>query len=171
MNINESSLSRVWQHFDNPDRAVGILTAFRGEHTREENLARNKGLSAAIRNLGLGFFYVDGYWVENQGTPEETAVAEDSIFVVGNASDKDFARKLHELGNKYNQDAVLVKDADGTRLIFKDGSEQSLGNLSPGGLGQAYTKLRNNKSSNTFIFKEERDDIGFIARLAGIKNT
>ena len=168
MDINESSLSRVWQHFDNPDRAVGILTAFRGEHTRDENLSRNKSLAASIRKLGYGFFYVDGYWVENQGTPEEVAVAEDSIFVVGRADDLAFAENLHRLGNQYNQDAVLVKDANGTRLIFKDGTEQALGNLSPGGLGQAYTKLRNNKASNTFVFKEERDDLGFIARLAGL---
>lgn len=170
MDINESSLSRVWQHFDNPNRAVGILTAFRGEYTHEQNVARNKSLAASIRQLGYGFFYVDGYWVENQGTPEEVAVSEDSIFVVGNATDPNFASNLHQLGNQADQDAVLVKDSKGTRLIYKDGAEKPLGNLSPGSLGQAYTKLRNNKSTNTFVFKEERDDIGFIARLAGLRS-
>lgn len=167
--ITETSLSRVWQHFDSKDTAAGILTAFRGNYTYEQNVARNKSLAATIRNYGYGFFYVDGYWIENQGTPEEQKVKEDSIFVIGKISDTGFAQKIHGLGNTWDQDAVLVKDAKGINLIFKDGVEQALGGLSAGGLGTAYTKLRNNKQSNTFIFTEERDDIGFIARLAGVK--
>jgi hypothetical protein len=167
--INESSLSRVWQHFGDPEKAVGILTAFRGDNTYEQNVARNKSLAADLRNAGYGFFYVDGYWVENQGTDEERKVKEDSIFVVGKASDPGFAANLHRLGNSFNQDAVLVKDSKGTRLIFKDDSEQALGKINPGALSTMYTKLRNNKKSNTFTFTEERDDIGFIARLAGVR--
>ena len=166
MNINESSLSRVWQHFNDPDKSVGILTAFRGDYDYEENVARNRTLAAKIKNAGYGFFYVDGHWIENQGTPEEQEVKEDSIFVIGKASDKSFANKIHELGNHYNQDAVLVKDSQGTRLIFKDGTTTPLGDIGVGGLGSAYTKLRTNKKANTFIFKEERDDVGFIVRLA-----
>jgi hypothetical protein len=167
--INESSLSRVWQHFNNPETAVGILTAFRGDNTYEQNKARNATLTADLRSAGYGFFYVDGYWIENEGTPDERKVKEDSVFVVGKASDTDFAPRLHKLGNQFNQDAVLVKDSKGTRLIFRDGSEQALGKVSAGGLSTLYTKLRNNKKSNTFTFTEERDDIGFIARLAGVR--
>lgn len=170
MELNESSLSRVWGHFNNPERSVGILTAFRGEYTHDENVARNKSLAADIRDLGYGFFYVDGYWIENQGTDKERKVKEDSIIVVGPASDKDFGRNIHRLGNEYNQEAVVVKDSDGTNIIFADGSSDDLGKIAPGELGSIYTKLRNNKASNTFIFKEERDDVGFIARLAGIKH-
>jgi hypothetical protein len=166
MNINESSLSRVWQHFENPDRAVGILTAFRGEYTYEENVARNRSLAADIRRLGYGFFYVDGYWIENQGTEQERSVKEDSIFVVGQAADTDFKSRIHQLGNNYDQEAVIVKDASGTNIVFKDGTGSDLGRLSPGKLGTLYTKLRNNKKANTFVFTEERDDLGFVERLA-----
>jgi hypothetical protein len=170
MDINESSLSRVWQHFfSNKNRSVGILTAFRGEYPYEENVKRNKSLAADIRNAGYGFFYVDGYWIENQGTEHERPVKEDSIFVVGPASDTSFKSKIHSLGNKYDQEAVIVKDTDGTNIVFKNGDRENLGTIAPGELGAIYTKLRNNKKANTFIFKEERDDIGFIARLAGIK--
>lgn len=167
--FNESSLSRVWQHFDDPNKAVGILTAFRGDYDYEENVARNKSLAADIRNAGYGFFYVDGNWIENQGTPTERTVKEDSIFVIGKATDPNFAATLHKLGNAWDQDAVLIKDKNGARFITKSGSSTPAGSISPGSLGTAYTKLRNNKRSNTFTFTEERDDIGFIARLAGVR--
>ena len=169
--LTETSLSRVWQHFNNPDKNVAILTAFRGEYDHDENVARNRTLAAQIRQLGYGFFFVDGYWIENQGTPEEQHVSEDSIFVIAPASKADFAEQMHKLGNAYNQDAVLVKDTDGVRLIFKDGGEQELGNLQPGKLAQAYTKLRSNKRSNTFVFESERDDLGWLSRLAGLSKS
>lgn len=166
--LNESSLSRVWNHFTDPNRSVAILTAFRGDYTYEENVNRNKTLAADIRKEGYGFFYVDGYWIENQGTDEERHVSEDSIFVVAPASDTGFANKMHELGNQFNQDAVLVKDNKNTRIVNKDGSEIELGNMQPGKLGAMYTRLRNNKKSNTFVFEAERDDMGFISRLASL---
>lgn len=166
--ITESSLSRVWQHYNDPTKSICLLTAFRGDYTYEENVARNKSLAADIRNAGYGFFYVDGNWIENQGTPNERKVKEDSLFVIGKSDDKDFANNLHKLGNQFNQDAIFVKDSAGSRFINKDGSVNEVGQLSPGSLGTAYTKLRNNKQANTFTFTEERDDIGFIARLAGL---
>ena len=167
--INESSLGRVWQHFNNPESNVALLTAFRGNYTYEQNVARNKSLAAQIRGLGYGFFYVDGFWIENEGTPDERKVKEDSLFVIAPQKDQDFVKRIHALGNEYDQDAVLVKDADKIKLVFNDGHEIEVGNLSAGGLGTMYTKLRNNKKTNTFIFTEERDEVGFIARLAGIK--
>jgi len=166
MNIQEASLARVWQHFENPETAVGILTAFRGEYTYEQNVTRNRSLAADVRRLGYGFFYVDGYWIENQGTDQERPVKEDSVFVVGRTDDQNFSNNIHNLGNQYNQEAVIVKDSSGTKIVFKDGASQNLGKLAPGQLGSIYTKLRNNKHANTFIFTEERDDLGFIERLA-----
>ena len=168
--LTESSLSRVWQHFKNPDKQVAILTAFRGEYDRDENISRNRDLAAKIRELGYGFFFVDGYWIENQGTPEEQHVSEDSIFVVAPATKQDFDKQMHQLGNYYNQDAVLVKNSSGPELIYKDGSTEQLGDLKPGKLSQAYTKLRTNKRSNTFVFESERDDRGFISRLGKLRN-
>lgn len=178
--LNETSLSRVWQHFENPETKVAILTAFRGRHdynpdlTQDEiyvkNVERNKKLAGELRGLGYGFFFVDGHWIENQGTEHEISVKEDSIFVIGSSKDQKFIENIHKLGNNYNQDAVLVKDNLGARLIFKDGSEKPLGGIKPGKLGDAYTKLRTNKSSNTFVFEAERTELGFIARLAGVQS-
>jgi hypothetical protein len=167
--LNESSLGRVWQHFDNPDRSVALLTAFRGEFDREENLKRNRDMAAQIRGMGYGFFYVDGFWTENPGTDREQQVREDSLFVIAPATDNGFAERIHQLGNQFEQEGVLVKDATGVHIIYRDGSAETKERLSMGSLGDAYTRLRNNRKANSFTFVEERDDLGFIARLAGLK--
>lgn len=167
--FNESSLSRVWQHFSDPNTCAAILTAFRNGNSREQNIARNKTLAAQIKNQGWGYVYVDGAWDETDDNGNKVMVAEDSILVIAPDHNANFASIIHTLGNQYNQDAVLVKDDQGARLIFNNGSEESVGNIQPGQLGSIYTKLRNNKKASTFIFKEERDDIGWIARLAGVR--
>lgn len=167
--IKEASLSRVWQHAES-DRPIALLTAFRGEYDREENVRRNKELAATIRKMGYGFFFVDGYWIENQGTPEEVHVSEDSLFVIApEGTDEKFRAQMIELGAKYNQDGVLVKDKDGAKVYTSDGSVMfDVGTLRPGKAGEIYTRLRNNKKSNTFVFENERDDLGWLQRLAGI---
>ena len=164
--VQETSLSRIWQHAQS-DRPIALLTAFRGEYDREENVRRNKQLAATIRKLGYGFFFVDGYWIENQGTPEEVHVAEDSLFVIApEGTDEKFRQQMIELGASYNQDGVLIKDNKGAKVYDKSGDEMfDVGTLSPGKAGEMYTKLRNNKKSNTFVFEGERDDEGFIRRL------
>lgn len=168
--MNEASLSRVWQHAES-DRPIALLTAFRGEYDYEENVRRNKELAATIRKLGYGYFFVDGYWIENEGTPEEKHVAEDTIFVIGQeGSDEKFRKQMIQLGAKYNQDGVLVKDKDGAKVYEKDGSVMfDVGTLKPGKAGEIYTRLRNNKKANAFIFEAERDDLGWLQRLAGVK--
>jgi hypothetical protein len=165
--LNESSLSRVWQHYSDPDTAFGILTAFRGEYSAEENRQRNRSLAADVRDLGYGFFYLDGYWIENQGTDLERRVKEDSLFVISR-NQNGFAANIHKLGNRYNQEAVVVKDSNGVQLINKDGSKFDLGSLKPGSMGEIYSKLRRRKDA-TFVFESERDDIGWLGRLAGIQ--
>jgi hypothetical protein len=168
--LMEAKLGRVWQHAQS-DRPIALLTAFRGEYDREENVRRNKELAATIRKLGYGYFFVDGYWIENQGTPEEVHVSEDSLFVIApEGSDEKFRKQMVELGAKYNQDGVLIKDKDGAKIYEKDGSVMfDVGTLKPGKAGEIYTRLRNNKKSNTFVFESERDDLGWLQRLAGIK--
>mgnify|MGYP000469564180 CR=1 FL=1 len=38
-NLNESSLSRLWKKYQDSDS--GTITAFRGEYSKKENLARS----------------------------------------------------------------------------------------------------------------------------------
>lgn len=163
----EHSLSRVWQHNQDPDKVFAILSAFRGEYEYEENVRRNKALAADVRAMGYGFFYLDGHWIENEGTEKERLVNEDSLFVVTTKA-QGFAKNILKLVRQYDQEAAVVKDNEGTKLVFSDGSTDSLGDLHPGKIGTVYSKLRG-KPDQTFIFENERDDLGWIQRLAGLR--
>ncbi len=169
-NLNEVKLSRVWKHFKDPDTTLVILTGFRGDLKLAKNIERNKAIAATLKNAGFGYFYVDGFWIENQGTENERKVKEDSIFAVNTETTPQETKKLidlaHELANKYDQDAILVKTPENTKLLFKNGSSEVLkGNIKPGALGDFYTKLKTNKQASTFIFESERDGKGFFAHL------
>ena len=174
MNLTEASLSRVWQHINNPNMSVALLTAFRSENSHEINLQRNRALAADIGNTKCGYFYVDGHWVENAGTPEEKDVEEDTIFALrstdGNLQkEQHFIKQLTDLAFKYDQEAIVIKTSTGPKLYFADGGVDPLGPLSIGSLGQVYTKLRRKPATSTFIFESERDALGFMLRLAGRK--
>lgn len=164
--VYESSLSRVWQ-LTKSDRPFALITAFRGEHTRKENLSRNRELAANLRQLGYGYFFVDGYWVENAGTPQEAHVSEDSIFVIGDiGTDRQFAKNLVSLAARYNQDGVLIKTQDGVHIYDKAGGQgESIGQLTPGKVAQAYTRLRHQRKDQTFVFEGTWLDTGFISNL------
>lgn len=163
-NINEASLSRVWKHFNDEDTTIVIFTAFRDGVKYEDNIRKNKKFAAELKNSKFGYFYVDGYFPENEGTDDEVQVKEDSIFAIASNNQGDNLIKLaHKLANSANQDSIIVKDKSGIYFLDKNGNKDKLnGKLKPGSLGKYYTKLRNKKVSNTFVFESERVDNGFF---------
>lgn len=165
--INESSLSRVWKHF-NSNKTVVILTAFRGDNDMSKNISDNKSIASEFKKDKFGYFFVDGFWIENKGESDEKKVSEDSIFAIADKENSEKLIKLaHSLANKYKQDAIFVKTKDETYLLFKNGSKEKLsGGFQPNKIGDFYTKLRNNKKSNTFIFEGARENYGFFGNYA-----
>ena len=156
--INETSLSRVWQHVKGP-RPFALVTAFRGEFTREDNIKRNKKLAADIRNLGYGFFFLDGFWIENQGTPEERKVSEDSLFVVGpQGSDREFIKNMVKLAKENNQDGVLVKSTDGIKIYVRRIMCSGTNGILP---------IRPTERSNPMISRSLFPTFGRFCRLLG----
>jgi hypothetical protein len=167
LHLEESSLSRVWQHTEDPERSFAIFTAFRSEYTREENVKRNLSLAAEVKALGYGYFYIDGYSVENEGKPNEIRVREDSIFVVGPLGAEKYPKFLSDiekLSSKYEQDWFLTKPAGGNQTMgHKKGQSFSLGTFSPNKTGEAYSRLRDGR---TFRFESARTGLGWIGRMA-----
>jgi len=156
--IEESSLSRVYKHIGNKDIPVAIVTAFRGENTPEKNKNLNVQLAGMVRGSGYGFFYVDGFWIENKGEENEKHVSEDAVFVVGNENDNGKLLKLMmKLMKKYKQEAIVFKKEGDNRaiLVYNSGKEEMLGKFHPRVIGPAYTKLR--KKKGVFTFNEGVD--------------
>lgn len=164
--INETSLSRVWQHFSS-DKTVVILTASRGDKTSSENISNNKKIAIEFKKEGFGYFFVDGYWIENKGESDEQKVSEDSIFGIAESSQSEKLIELaHKLANEFKQDAIFVKTEKEVYLYFKNGSKEKLtGGLKPGKIGDFYTKLRNKKETNTFVFEGARTSLGFFGNF------
>ncbi|NJO63180.1 MAG: hypothetical protein HC836_34665 [Richelia sp. RM2_1_2] len=118
--IFETSLSRIWGHFQNHDSA--ILTAFRhtmincaneddstGENLQTpQNKDRNKQLSASLMKLGYGITKTSGVFIENYNTEAAKQVKEDSYLVVNLKNDPNFVQNIQKLGEHFCQDSVLI---------------------------------------------------------------
>lgn len=156
--FNEESLSRVFTH---SKKGFIIISAFRGEKSEEENIKRTYELRRIVRRNNLGYFVIDGYWIENRGKEDEYHSEELSLFIPyrENISPNEFVEFAEYLREKYNQDAVLVKDPskefEHLMLIYKGGDVEILrGRFEPDRIAQAYSKIKKGShKGRTFIFE------------------
>lgn len=122
--LDESSLSRLWEHNRKYDCAA--LTAFRGSrdcgrgdiYTKNENRQRNRSLLAKLKSKGYGVTSLHGVYPEGGREGKE-----ESFFVVNLPIDKNFIHIITDLGEEFDQDSVLivpkgsVEDKDQAYLI------------------------------------------------------
>lgn len=169
--LNEASMSRVHAHTQG--RNIGMITAHRGEHTAEENNARNAALKADIRKHGYGYIKVKGRYIENHGTEDARPVDEHSFLVVGKKGHDGGALKkfLTDHGKKYGQDSILHKAHDeedahlyGTREGGFPGMDKkhTVGKWHPNRAGEFHSVMKN----KTFAFESLQflNDKGFFIR-------
>lgn len=168
--LDEAGLSRVLAHI--ATRNLGIITAFRGGSGTplEQNRAKNRQLKNDIRQAGFGFIRLQGSWPENEGTPEEVQVIEESFLVIGREGDDHGALKgfLKKAGAKYQQDAIVYKpwNTPNASLIYMSNPQtlQSIGtfSLNPANIDKMYSKFKGHK----FVFHQMSEQRGFMSRLA-----
>jgi len=131
--LDESTLSRVWKHTQDPNTAFAMLTAYRSERgSRDENVRKTIALASEVFNAGYGYFWLKGYFIENEGTPEEIKVVEDSIFVISKEENNNERMKktLLQLAKKYDQESIFFKPAgETTGYIISTTGEVILGPL------------------------------------------
>ncbi len=165
--IDESSLSRVHKHFNDEETTVVIFTAFRDGESYKTSVQKNRKFAAKLKNEGYGYFFVDGYFPENEGTEDEVQVKEDSIFAIADRNkSNDLIQLAHKLANSENQDSIIVKELDkGIYFLDKNGNKDSefLGKqkVTFKEIGKYYTKLRN-KGNSLFVFEGTHTRPGFI---------
>lgn len=162
--INEAGLSRVWQQTNDKSVAYAIITAFRSERTLSQNRAENRKLTAELRKNGFGFIKLDGFWIENEGTPEEIEVEEESFFITAPPNESDKLKGLiRKMVKTYNQEAAVFRPAatkdgggsggDGSaHLIKNNGSEVQIGKPTFSKVGSIYSRMRG-RASKTFVFE------------------
>jgi hypothetical protein len=168
--LDEAGLSRILSHIEK--RNIGFITAFRGGSATPlaQNRALNRQLQTEIRQAGFGYLRVVGSWPENEGTPEEREVVEESFLVIGSARDDSGNLRgfLKKTGAKYHQDAVIYKPWNTTTpyLIFMSNPNklEPIGtfSLNPQNIGKMYSKFKGHK----FVFHSMSEQRGFFGQLA-----
>ena len=126
------SLSRLHGHIDR-GRAVGFVSAHRGDASPAENNKAHKALKSDMKKRGLSYSPVQGEYVEDH-EGKKIKVKEKTLMV----THKDH-KKLHayakQLGRIHNQDAVLTVSkkhgsnfhGTGTSTWIKKGESQRIG--------------------------------------------
>lgn len=108
--LQETSLSRLWDKTQK--YTCGVITGFRGDKTKAENLKRNHEIVAFLQGRGYSVTKVLGTYIEHFGTDDATEVSEQSFFVANHAVDGDdngmLKKDLAMLGQRYDQDSILV---------------------------------------------------------------
>lgn len=78
--LMESSLSRIYNQYKEHDS--GMISAFRGNFTKSENLERSHKLKQILDNKGYSVTKINGTYIENYNTPDARPVREESYIVV-----------------------------------------------------------------------------------------
>lgn len=168
--LDEAGLSRILTHIDK--RNIGFISAFRGGSATPlaQNRARNRELQTNIRQAGFGFLRVNGSWAENEGTPQERQVNEESFMVIGSDSNDSGNMRgfLKKAGAKYQQDAVIFKpwNSTGASLIFMNNPSElkPIGTFSmnPQNINKMYSKFK----GHNFVFHSISEQFGVGGHLA-----
>lgn len=157
--LTEASLSRLVSHIKN--RAFGILSACRSERDSKTNNELSHTLKTDIRAAGYGFINVNGSYVENGGTPQETVVKEKSFLVIGHKDDdgSQLLSFLKKEGKKFDQESIFFKPLNNTHgyLHFTNDSDEvvDLGAFHPMKIGDYYTDMKG-KNFSFISLNEEK---------------
>lgn len=153
----EAKLSRVFQYVEDDNKDFGIVSAFRGENSREENKKLHDDLKKRVREMGYGYIEMKG------GYQEEGGVVEELSLLIPNIKKE----QIVKLGRHYKQHSVMYKnDQDfyyiGTNesagigkvlMRFKKGEGQDNLELAKHKVVQFFSQLRKGPhSGKKFVF-------------------
>ncbi len=170
--LDEAGLSRILTHINK--RNIGFISAFRGGSVVPiaQNRARNRELQSDIRQAGFGLLRIQGAWIENENTPQERPVKEESFMVIGSDGDDSGNLRgfLKKAGAKYQQDAVIFKSWNSTNasLIFMSNPSTltPIGTFSmnPQNIGTMYSKFK----GHNFVFHSISEQIEFDKKYLAV---
>lgn len=157
--VNEASLSRLWQHFHKGDPIL-IISAQREGMTAAEKNKVYEMLQKEIDRALFGYVKVKGGYYEYHNGKMEEVKGEYSCVVFGT---KDTEKRLLNLGIKlgkeFNQDSILWVNTEGNACWIytndvknhKEGDKVPLGDFHTDQIGLYYTKIGKKKFSFSYI--------------------
>jgi len=135
--ISEAKLSRIFKYVEDPKTTFGIVSSFRGQYSKEENLKRHGNLKNAVRGMGLGFIEMKGGYVEEGGVVEEL-----SLFIPGVKRSQ-----IIKLGQDFEQHSVMFKDED--EFVYIGTNESS-------GVGKTLSKFKAGAGKDNIELAKEK---------------
>lgn len=162
--LNEASFSRIFQHISNGN-GIMIASAYRSNNPDGSvvpdavNVRNTRRLASMVRAEGLGFFYLDGRWED-----EETGIVhpEVSVMIPGDGDPDRMKRLGVKLAKTFNQDAVLLvpPGTENAILLDKTGKTVKLGKFRPDQKGAAKiwseVKFGSKHRSRPFTFESAK---------------
>tara|TARA_Y100000034_G_scaffold19103_1_gene21373 strand:+ start:841 stop:1443 length:603 start_codon:yes stop_codon:yes gene_type:complete len=173
--LAESGFSRLYGHILDHDSA--ILSAFRDQYSTEDNYERSRELKAKLLARDYGVTKTVGSYIENFETPEAVEVVEQSLFVSNHNDDPEFFEIIAQLGEEYEQDAVLMIPQGGGIEGEKEayllgtspegeyppyGKEDSVGKLKMGEEAEFMSKIK----GRPFTFKPKKEELETYQKLS-----
>lgn len=161
--VAESSLSRVWQHINDPDTQFAIISAYVYKHP--DNGKRHQELQNRVRDLGYGYIELDSGYTY-YGEDEDILIEEKSLMIPG-------IRKPEavKLGYEFDQESILFKK--GTDFVLLGTSKQK---DSPGTMGSVLMRFQTGSDNMTFdpevvqnafsSLSSDNRDFAFVAEQA-----
>ena len=115
--FHESGLSRIWSMVQ--QHQAGAISGFRGENDKSKNLSNNRDIKVYLLSKGYSVTSVAGNYIENFGSDNQKEVGEPSFFVVDIKDSGNLEKDLRKLGQKFDQDSVLIvpKGGKGAYLV------------------------------------------------------
>lgn len=162
--LTEAGLSRVLQKIKENDFA--IITAYRDEYSKKENIQRNRELRSIFNDKRMGVYQLVGHWqecsldnVDYEDCPKDKLV--DVIgrsYLVARPQSMDieeFKSLIQSLTKKYNQDASVISIDDTIYIIEPTGKLTKIGdNVTLNKINQAYSQFVK-KMNVPFVFEAE----------------
>lgn len=155
-----ANINRVIYHVENSD--IALISAFRSDSSKKQNLENNKKLALDIHNIGLSYIKVTGSYKEENNSE---FITEDSFIVIhrpeSNEAQDEFFEEMLGLCRKYNQDAVLISlknrkdvpiasyDSNG-KIVYGPFTKLTLSNIE-----DFYTRIHNHKFKFESIVESE----------------
>lgn len=133
----ESSLSRVWQHVQNPDGSFAIISAHLRPLSKAENQERHEELQSWVRDLGYGYIELDsGYSSFGEEGEGEALVEEQSLMIPGIGKGE-----AVKIAQEYSQESILFKQGKDFVLL---GTRKGVG------VGNVLDSFKTGEDSLTF---------------------
>jgi len=166
--ITEAGLARIIQKVKVDQEDFIIITAYRGEFDKKENIARNRDLRHWFNRQEMGVYQLVGHWRECsiENVPYDQCPADKLVDVVERSylavrpdtmSAKEFFGKCKFLTKKWKQDGsvIRIQELFGNEIQILETSGDTFGigsGISLGKISQAYSQ-HVKKLNTPFVFE------------------